>query len=53
MARGTRVDATWHARPHGIAMRAHARSLGGPSGRGRVAAAMRVHADARGVPRGE
>ena len=48
MARGTRSDATWHAMPRGRATRAHAGSLGGPSGRGRVAGATRVHTDARG-----
>ena len=48
VARGTRADATWHARPRGRATRAHAGSLGGSSGRGCVAGATRVHADARG-----
>ena len=48
MARGTRADAKWHARPRGRATRAHAGSLGGPSGRERVARATRVHANARG-----
>ena len=48
MVRGTRADATWHARPRGRATRAHTGSLGGPSGRRRVAGATRVHTDARG-----
>ena len=48
MVRGTRVDATRHARPRGRAARTHiARRW-----RGRVAGATRVHADARVVPRG-
>ena len=48
MARGTRADATQHARPRGRATRANEGSLGGSSGRGRVVGATRVHADVRG-----
>ena len=48
MACGTRLDMMWHPRPRGTVTRAHAASLGGPSGRGRVAGATRVHADAPG-----
>ena len=48
VVRGTRADATRHARPCGRAARAHA----GPRWRGHVAGATRVHTDARAAPRG-
>ena len=48
VARGTRADATRHARPRGRAARAYAR----PRWRGHVAGATRVHADSRVAPRG-
>ena len=48
VARGTRADATRHARPYGRAARAHARL----KWRGHVAWATRVHTDARVVPHG-
>ena len=48
MARRTRVDATWQARPRCRATQAHAGSLGGSNGRVRVVGATRVHTNARG-----
>ena len=47
MACGTRVDATWHARP-----REPARGLGGSEIARMHGRATQVHADARVVPRG-
>ena len=50
VARGTRADATHHARPRGRAARAHAARrwrAGAHRWHGRVAWATRVHADSR------
>ena len=47
VARKTRTDATRHARPRGIACKAHVALAGGAGGTDTWQEATRVHADAR------